>query len=387
MKIFQSLKSFFFKPSKLGLGVLLVMGALAGVIAFIIFNKTLEHTSTEEFCTNCHSMTIPQSELKQRVHWSNKFGVTASCADCHLPHEAIPKYIRKIQALKEVYAELTGKYSEEGSFQKHRIEMAKREWARMSANGSQECKNCHRYDRMRFDEMSPKARKAMIPAAAKDQSCIDCHKGIAHHIPKPDPNAGPQLNESLVASSLTADKEYYTQIKTELYSDDAMKQNIGYLEGAVPVKFIKTEGNANLVELEMWRKAKGYGRIWYHDFGMNIKDAVLTKAFMDTKPEYQVLETKEDPMTGLQWQKVKMQAWVGKSYLTSDINTLWANAEDIYKTQCSVCHKQPQVNHFDSNTWIGLFKGMVGFTNMDESDATKVLRYLQMHSSDFDAHH
>ena len=52
----------------------------------------------------------------------------------------------------------------------------------MEANGSAECKACHRYDRMDFDKMPYKARVAMKAAAAKDQSCIDCHKGIAHHI-------------------------------------------------------------------------------------------------------------------------------------------------------------------------------------------------------------
>ncbi|MDP8033519.1 pentaheme c-type cytochrome TorC [Pasteurella atlantica] len=379
MKVFHWLKNFFFKPSKLGLGVLLVTGAIAGIIAWIVFNTVMEETSTEEFCVSCHSMQQPLEELKEKSHFSNKFGVSASCGDCHVPHKKIDKYIRKIEALKEVFAEVTGKYDEEGSFEKHRLEMAEREWARMSANGSQACKNCHRYDRMKFDEMKPAAREAMKAAAAKDQSCIDCHKGISHHLPKP--------KEVEAVSDLTAGTTYFTKESAKLFSDEAMQQEIGYLETAVPVKFVKSGDKSDLVEFTVWRKAKGFGRIGYHEMGKNITDAVLTKAFMKTKPkQYEVIEKYKDSVTRLKWQKIKLQAWVTKSQLIENIDTLWAKAEGVYKTQCSVCHKQPDVAHFDANTWIGLFNGMVGFTSIDETTGKQVLRYLQMHSSDFEKH-
>ena len=128
-------------------------------------------------------METPLEELKQTVHWSNNSGVRASCPDCHLPHDKTAKYARKMQASREVLAELSGKYNEEGSFEEHRAEMAEREWARFAANGSKECKNCHSYDRMNFEKMSKAAQKAMKPAAERNQSCVDCHKGIAHHLP------------------------------------------------------------------------------------------------------------------------------------------------------------------------------------------------------------
>ncbi|STY60126.1 trimethylamine-N-oxide reductase c-type cytochrome TorC [Mannheimia haemolytica] len=37
-----------------------------------------------------------------------------------------------MQASREAWAELSGKYKEEGSFEKHRLEMAEREWARFA---------------------------------------------------------------------------------------------------------------------------------------------------------------------------------------------------------------------------------------------------------------
>ena len=44
----------------------------------------------------------------------------------------------------------TGKVDTKEKFEKHRLEMAEREWARMKANNSQECRNCHNFNDMDF---------------------------------------------------------------------------------------------------------------------------------------------------------------------------------------------------------------------------------------------
>lgn len=380
----KQIKSFFLKPSnRIGLGVLVTLGFIAGAIAWQQFNNVMDATSTEEFCVSCHSMETPLEELKQTVHWSNNSGVRATCPDCHLPHDKTPKYARKMQASREVLAELSGKYNEEGSFEEHRAEMAEREWARFAANGSKECKNCHSYDRMNFEKMSKAAQKAMKPAAERNQSCVDCHKGISHHLPAKKADTGNTSKfEAFVVSDIKPSQQYYAKAIVPLFADESLTQNIGHLETAAPVNAVKSTDKGDLVELVMWRKDKGFGRIWYNQFGKNITDAVLTKEFMQSEPQYTVLETKEDPLTGLTWQKVKLPVWIAKNQLISDVNTVWETAENVYKTQCSTCHRQPQVAHFDSNTWIGLFKGMVGFTNIDDSTSKEVLRYLQLHASD-----
>ena len=388
MKIGHSIKHFFTKPSaKYGFGLLITVGIVIGILGWSSFNTIIDKTSEETFCVSCHSMQQPLEELKQTAHWSNKSGVSATCSDCHLPHEGLDKYARKFEALRELWAEMSGKYNESGAFEKHRLEMAEREWARFEKDGSKQCKACHSYEKMDFDKMSEQARKAMLPAKETNQSCMDCHKGIAHHLPKQTQSSGNTSKfDHLVTKSLTDAKTYYTKGTVRLFSDEALTQNIGQLETAVPVKFIKSSKGADLVELAMWRKNKGFGRIWYHQFGKNITDAVLSKEFMSNEPQFSVIETKDDPITGLTWQKVTMQVWVAKANLVEDLSAIWANAESIYKTQCSTCHRQPEVAHFDSNSWIGLFNGMVGFTNIDKETGKEVLRYLQLHSSDFEQH-
>jgi cytochrome c-type protein NapC len=58
------------------------------------------------------------------------------------------------------------------------------EWARFKANDSLECRNCHSAEPMDITKQSPRAAVAhqrFLFTAKK--ACIDCHKGIAHHLP------------------------------------------------------------------------------------------------------------------------------------------------------------------------------------------------------------
>ena len=145
---------------------------------------------------------------------------------------------------------------------------------------------------------------------------------------------------------------------------------------------MQTTQNADQLELEMWRKTKGFGRIWYNQFAKHITDAVFDKTFTQNAANFEVLENKEDPLTGLVWQKVKTKVWVKKSELSQNLTAFWANAESTFKTECSVCHKQRDPKMHDANEWVAVFNGMVDFTDMDKQQQKQVLRYLQLHAAD-----
>lgn len=174
----------------------------------------------------------------------------------------------------------------------------------------------------------------------------------------------------------------FTSERTDLFRNQQLTESIGYLEAGAPIKLIQTGEHADLIEVTAWRKNKGFKRIWYNQFAKHITDVVLTKAFMQSNPKIEILKSKEDPLTGLEWQQVKLQTWIKKAPLAGGLNDFWAKAESTYKTECSVCHKQRDTKMHDANEWIAVFNGMVGFTDMDEETGKKVLRYLQLHASD-----
>ena len=167
------------------LGFLVVGGFVAGIVFWGAFNTALELTNTEPFCTGCHEMRENVfAELKPTIHYTNRSGVRAQCPDCHVPHEWTHKIARKMQASKEVWGKIFGTIDTREKFVEHRLELAQREWARMKANDSLECRNCHSADSMDFTRQSPRA--AFMHGTylvTGERSCIDCHKGIAHQLP------------------------------------------------------------------------------------------------------------------------------------------------------------------------------------------------------------
>ena len=271
-------------------------------------------------------------------------------------------------------------------FEAKRLELAQHEWKRFAANKSLECKSCHSYDSMKWDEMSPRAQVQMKQAAAKDQSCIDCHKGIAHHLPSNMDSSGGMISE-LAAVAQNTDYEngntYYSMQFIPMFEDEAKTQDGGSLEPASGVKVVAVKDDMLQIEISGWRKEKGFGRVINQDFGMNIPTAALSKTAAQNKDIVKGTTEKEDDVTGLKWQQVTATLWVEKAKFVSNVNDIWSVAQSAYKTNCSVCHTQPAENHFDANTWPGMFNGMLAFVNFDTDSEAIVLKYLQNHSSDF----
>ncbi len=172
-------------PRFLSLAFLTLGGFLAGVFFWGGFNTALEATNTEQFCTSCHEMkTNVFEELKGTIHYTNRSGVRATCPDCHVPHEWTNKIARKMQASKEVWGHIFGTINTREKFLGLRRAMAEREWERMKANDSLECRNCHSAQSMDLAKQNPRAASAHERFLfTKEKTCIDCHKGIAHRLP------------------------------------------------------------------------------------------------------------------------------------------------------------------------------------------------------------
>ena len=174
------------RPSaKYSLITLLAGGFIAGILFWGGFNTAMEATNTLEFCVSCHEMrdTVYQ-EYKKTVHYQNRTGVRAICSDCHVPKDWTHKMLRKIKASGEVWGKLTGTIDTMEKFEAKRLELATHEWERMKASDSRECRNCHSFDGMNPAKQQPRAQQPHSKATERKQTCIDCHKGIAHKKPK-----------------------------------------------------------------------------------------------------------------------------------------------------------------------------------------------------------
>ena len=175
------------RPStRFALGTLIIVGGIGGILFWGAFNWAMELSSTESFCISCHEMrNTVYKELQETVHYSNRTGVRAICSDCHVPKEWHYKVLRKMQAtVNELPKKIIGTIDTPEKFESQRLALAQHVWATMKANDSRECRNCHSMASMDLEKQVRPAQRRHKVALEKGQTCIECHQGIAHKLPK-----------------------------------------------------------------------------------------------------------------------------------------------------------------------------------------------------------
>ncbi len=154
---------------------------IVGVIFWGGFNTAMEVTNTLDFCISCHEMEENvYREYTKTVHYTNRSGVRATCSDCHVPDPWVHKVVRKVQASNEVLHKVLGSIDTPEKFDAKRLQLAKNVWKAMKETDSRECRNCHDFNSMNPEDQKKRSRKQHINGMQAGNTCIDCHKGIAH---------------------------------------------------------------------------------------------------------------------------------------------------------------------------------------------------------------
>lgn len=174
-----------FQPSaRYSVITLVITGFLIGSATFIGSAVMISATGTVDFCLSCHVMQTPYDEYVQSNHSENRTGVVATCADCHLPHDYPEKLFVKASRITEVWSLLTGVIDTPEKYEKMRLTMARNVWEEFEGNDSAPCRGCHEIDKMDSDKQSEHAVKAHRRAKKNNTTCVTCHLGIAHKLPK-----------------------------------------------------------------------------------------------------------------------------------------------------------------------------------------------------------
>lgn len=163
---------------------IVLVAFVCGAVALAGADAVFDYTSRTEFCISCHTMRWNYEEYKTTVHYKNRLGIKTECADCHVPKPFFPKVVSKIVALKDVYHQFAGTIDTREKFDAHRWAMANRVWDKMKASDSRECRSCHEYQDMDLSAQAKIALRRHEKAAMEGKSCIECHQGIVHQIPR-----------------------------------------------------------------------------------------------------------------------------------------------------------------------------------------------------------
>lgn len=339
----------------------------------------MKATSTTEFCVSCHSMNIPKEEWEGSVHFSNRKGIRAECADCHIPQDSAYHYVKtKVLALKDVWNTfVVDKLPDQDAYEKHRLEMAKQVWANMKETDSATCKSCHSVEAMVLSEQSEAAQKMHKIAQETNQTCIDCHKGIAHFMPEMEVDNKEASSELSKHSGefTTGDKTLYSLAMTSVNAVGSGK--IRLMPYAELIDW-KQEGDEIKASITGWQQA-GAESIVYMELGKRIMVALLEEVPQDN---IKVIRSVYDDVTASDWKEIRIDLSAPKSVLTANLTALNQFGNNLNETYCSGCHAPISADHYTSNQWIGVVNSMKDRTSMSADDVRALTIYLQRNSKD-----
>ncbi|MES9967117.1 MAG: NapC/NirT family cytochrome c [Sedimenticola sp.] len=156
----------------------LVLGGLCG-IGFVLFLIEFDHfTSTEEFCTTCHSMELVAEPYRQSTHYLPSSGVRATCGHCHVSEGVLSATWDHFLGTEDLFKQLFGAdYDDPVINALHLPEAAfkARHW--FKKRDSATCKRCHVQEAIVGDR--PDTLEIHLEDA-KGKSCIDCHYNLVH---------------------------------------------------------------------------------------------------------------------------------------------------------------------------------------------------------------
>lgn len=161
----------------------LVFGGVAG-IGFMVFLMEFDHyTSSEAFCTTCHSMELAAEPYRKSSHYLPESGVRAGCGDCHVSPGVFRATWDHFIGGKDLFRQIFGAdYDDPVVNALHLPEAAfsAREWFRK--NDSHTCRRCHEQEAI----VGKRADTLQIhQEETEGKTCVDCHINLVHrHVPE-----------------------------------------------------------------------------------------------------------------------------------------------------------------------------------------------------------
>ena len=160
---------------------LFVVGGLAGAAAIVAGVEINRHTSTEAFCTSCHSMAglATDPHYLASAHRSNAEGIRPSCGDCHIPRTNwfVETYTHVASGVRDVWAEFTNNFSDSNIWDVRRVALAHEVRDLMRKQDSITCRSLGARA-----AHAPHVRGRAAHALLREgrMTCIDCHFNLVH---------------------------------------------------------------------------------------------------------------------------------------------------------------------------------------------------------------
>jgi formylglycine-generating enzyme len=158
--------------------LLFIAGGVTVFIFLFLSKKTIDYTSTDEFCAACHAHPHAETSFMLSSHNSNRSGFSARCVDCHLPPEDQTVYFltrKAYHGFHDLYYYLTKDMDEIDWEAKRNFEASKRF---VYEDG---CKKCHtNLFPSTLDALGAESHLKYLRDPVNN-SCVKCHLTVGHY--------------------------------------------------------------------------------------------------------------------------------------------------------------------------------------------------------------
>jgi formylglycine-generating enzyme len=162
--------------------LIFIVGGLSAILFLALSQKTIEYTSTDEFCAACHAHPHADATFLLSAHNSNRTGVSTKCVDCHLPPEDQTAYFltrKAYHGFHDLYVFMTKDMDEIDWEAKRTVEASKRF---VYEDG---CKKCHtNLFPSTLDALGAESHLKYL-RDPENNSCVKCHLNVGHYRGEP----------------------------------------------------------------------------------------------------------------------------------------------------------------------------------------------------------
>ncbi len=156
-----------------------VPGLIAGILLILGANKTLDRTSTNEYCVSCHIHPAADISWKRSVHYETESGYRVACVECHLPPQG-QNYLweKGTTGLRDLWSYWTKDSASFDWNERGRLEIAREHVFENS------CIKCH--ENLFPLKLTKEGEDAHLyykqTTKTPELHCINCHLNAGHYI-------------------------------------------------------------------------------------------------------------------------------------------------------------------------------------------------------------
>lgn len=169
-------------------------------------------------------------------------------------------------------------------------------------------------------------------------------------------------------------ESYSAKVKS-LYLPNNPKA-VGRLLPSAEVKMLGEKDGKVEVEISGWIEDGVPSAIYF------VPNRRILVAGIDKKATYDFDSGKSVEDGRKKWILIKAKFLTDKDGFSDDLDSMYKSAEEMFNTNCAICHKLHNPKEFNANQWPSMIHSMLSRTAISKEESYLLIQYLQKNAKD-----